>query len=98
MFDLARGARIKAVREYREFTQEELWKLVLGKTGRPVGVASIWRWEHGAGARIDDMLSLFQVLNIDSGWILGTRRDPLTRRGEPIEGLYVKRARREKAT
>jgi transcriptional regulator with XRE-family HTH domain len=78
------GERLRAVREAKNYTQEDLAHFL------DVTQQQIWRWESGATEPNGDFISrLAKTLEVTADYLLGLSDDPYPRRREedltPVE-------------
>jgi transcriptional regulator with XRE-family HTH domain len=72
-----RGDRLKAIRERKGLTQEEL----AARIG--VGTQQIWRWESGSTTPASNFVAdLARELSVSSDYLLGISDDPTPSIGE----------------
>lgn len=66
------GPRIRAIREMRGYTQEELAERM------GINTHNIWRWENGESKPNGDTIAqIAKVLEVSADYLLGLNNDPM---------------------
>jgi phage repressor protein C with HTH and peptisase S24 domain len=68
--DVARGRRIKAAREAKQLTQDQLASRVSEHRGTPVSRGAVGNWELGLGLTTVNLGALSEVLGVRQDWFL----------------------------